>query len=188
MTSRPPHSSDEVDLQSFVDYLFLGKRSDPERLSSLGALMTQQDQRFDQLKQKYQSVLDRIQQTGVRLAHLHVQDNKLFMQGDAPSEEIKNRVWDEIKRVDPTYSDLTCDLKVNSALAPSAPAAGGSGGNTSGNGTKTYTVKAGDSLSKISKQFYGDPNEYMKIFEANRDQLRDPNVIQPGQELKIPGR
>jgi nucleoid-associated protein YgaU len=150
--------------------------------------MTQQDQRFDELKQKYQSVLTRIQQTGVRLAHLHVQDNKLFMQGDAPSEEIKNRIWDEIKRVDPTYSDLMCDLKVNPALATPAPADGGSPANASGNGAKTYTVKAGDSLSKISKEFYGNPNEYMKIFEANRDQLRDPNVIQPGQELKIPGK
>ena len=47
-------------------------------------------------------------------------------------------------------------------------------------------MQSGDTLSKISKQFYGDANRYMKIFEANKDQLKDPNVIKPGQVLKIP--
>jgi nucleoid-associated protein YgaU len=49
-----------------------------------------------------------------------------------------------------------------------------------------YTVRPGDSLSKIAKQFYGNANAYMKIFEANSDQLSDPNQIQVGQELVIP--
>ena len=49
-----------------------------------------------------------------------------------------------------------------------------------------YTVKKGDTLSKISKQFYGDANAYKKIFDANRDQLKDPDKIQPGQVLRIP--
>ena len=47
-------------------------------------------------------------------------------------------------------------------------------------------MKPGDTLSKISKQFYGDANKYMKIFEANRDKLKDPDKIQVGQELVIP--
>jgi nucleoid-associated protein YgaU len=51
---------------------------------------------------------------------------------------------------------------------------------------QTYTVKAGDTLSKISRQFYGDANEYMRIFYANRDKLRDPDKIQVGQQLSIP--
>jgi len=50
----------------------------------------------------------------------------------------------------------------------------------------TYTVRAGDSLSKISKEMYGNANDYMKIFEANRDVLTDPNQIKPGQTLRIP--
>jgi nucleoid-associated protein YgaU len=50
----------------------------------------------------------------------------------------------------------------------------------------TYKVKPGDTLSKISQQFYGSATDYMKIFEANKDQLSDPNKIQVGQELKIP--
>jgi nucleoid-associated protein YgaU len=47
-------------------------------------------------------------------------------------------------------------------------------------------VKAGDTLSKISKQYYGDANEYMRIFYANRDKLRDPDKIQVGQQLIVP--
>jgi nucleoid-associated protein YgaU len=47
-------------------------------------------------------------------------------------------------------------------------------------------VQAGDNLSKISKHFYGDANEYMRIFYANRDKLRDPDKLQVGQELSIP--
>jgi nucleoid-associated protein YgaU len=50
----------------------------------------------------------------------------------------------------------------------------------------TYTVKAGDTLSKIAKEFLGDANAYMDIFNANKDQLSDPNLIKPGQILKIP--
>ena len=50
----------------------------------------------------------------------------------------------------------------------------------------TYTVKAGDTLSKIAKDQLGNANAYMKIFEANKDQLSDPDKIKPGQVLKIP--
>jgi nucleoid-associated protein YgaU len=47
-------------------------------------------------------------------------------------------------------------------------------------------VKPGDTLSKISKQFYGNPNDYMRIFNANKDKLKDPNRIEAGQEITIP--
>lgn len=131
---------------------------------------------LEQLKQKYASALEAVQKNNVRLDHLHVQDGKLFMQGAAPNEAAKNRIWDAIKAVDPTYSDLTCDLSIDSSLpAPAAAAAG-----------QKYTVQAGDTLSKISKKFYGDANAYMKIFEANSDKLDDPNKIQVGQQLLIP--
>ena len=49
-----------------------------------------------------------------------------------------------------------------------------------------YTVQAGDSLSKIAKKFYGDANKYPLIFEANKDIIKDPNLIHPGQKLRIP--
>ena len=49
-----------------------------------------------------------------------------------------------------------------------------------------YEVKSGDTLSKIAKQYYDDANAYMKIFEANKDILKNPNLIHPGQKLRIP--
>lgn len=139
------------------------------------------DDRLEQLKQKYQSVLNTIQQSGVRLQNLHVENNKLFIRGEAPSEQVKNRIWDQIKLVDPQFSDLTADITVSGGQTQAAGAATGGGQQT-----RTYTVQPGDSLSKIAKQFYGNANDYMRIFEANKHQLKDPNRIQPGQQLVIP--
>lgn len=133
--------------------------------------------RFDELKHKYASVFAVVQQQGVRLAQLHVQDNKLFMRGAAPSEAIKNALWNQIKAVNPACDDITADITVDSSLPQPSPAAGPK---------RTYTVKPGDSLSKIAKDFYGNANEFMRIFEANKDTLNDPNKIQIGQELVIP--
>jgi nucleoid-associated protein YgaU len=140
--------------------------------------------RLEELKNKYRAALDTIQQRGVRLAHLHVQDNKLYMQGAAPSEEIKNEVWNQIKAADPSYSDLTADITVDSSLPqPQTQAAAASAG---GGSARTYTVKSGDTLSKIAKEFYGDANAYNRIFEANHDKLTSPDKIQVGQQLTIP--
>ena len=136
------------------------------------------EQKFNQLKQKYQTVLNSIEQQNVRLQNLHVEGDKLFIRGAAPSEEAKNEVWDQIKLVDPTYSDLTADITVEQ---PRAAAVGGAP-----SGGQTYTVKSGDTLTRISLQFYGSANEYMRIFYANRDKLSDPDRIQVGQQLVIP--
>jgi nucleoid-associated protein YgaU len=137
--------------------------------------------RFEQLKLKYQSVLNFIQSNGVQLQNVNMEGDKLFIRATAPSADLKNRVWDQIKLVDPTFSDLTAEIQ-----APAAAAAAAAGGASSAPAARTYTVQAGDSLSKISKQFYGDANKYMKIFEANKDKLADPDKIKPGQELVIP--
>ena len=147
--------------------------------------MAQNDQRFEQLKQKYQLVQNAIAQYQARLENINMQGDKLFMRAEAPSEEAKNRIWDAIKLVDPSYSDLTADITVNESAQPSRTQTAGASA-SGGQSTRTYTVQAGDSLSKISKQFYGSPNQYMKIFEANRNQLSNPNEIQPGQQLTIP--
>ena len=74
--------------------------------------MAQQEQRLEQLKQKYQPVLNFIQQQGqVRLQNVNMQGDKLFIRGEASSEDAKNKVWDQIKLVDPSYSDLTADRR-----------------------------------------------------------------------------
>jgi nucleoid-associated protein YgaU len=151
--------------------------------------MAQNDQRFEQLKQKYQPAINLMQQLQVRLSHINMQGDKLYIQGEAPSQDAKNKVWDQIKLVDSSYSDLVCDLTINESQSQSQsrPQTMSAGASTSGGqATRRYTVQSGDSLSKISKQFYGSANDYMKIFEANRNVLKDPNKVQAGQELVIP--
>jgi nucleoid-associated protein YgaU len=141
------------------------------------------DNQLEQMKQKYASVLKTIEQQQIQLSHIHIQDNKLFIQGVAPSEQAKNKVWDQIKQVNPNWAqELTADISVD----PNAKPAQAQGASVSGGQQRTYTVKPGDSLSKISKELYGNASEYMKIFEANRDVLSDPDKISPGQTLKIP--
>jgi nucleoid-associated protein YgaU len=145
--------------------------------------MPQNDQRFEQLKQKYQSVQNVMAQNQVRLQNINMQGDKLLMRAEAPSVQAKNRVWDQIKLVDPSYSDLIADITVSESAPRAQTAGAGIGG---GQQARMYTVQAGDSLSKISRQFYGDANQYMKIFNANRDLLSDPNKVQTGQQLVIP--
>ena len=138
------------------------------------------DARFEQLKAKYQSVLNLMQTQNVRLENLNMADNKLYIRAEAPSQDVKNKVWDRIKLVDPSFSDLSADID-----APAAAAAAASAGGPS-SAARSYTVQPGDSLSKISKQHYGDANKYMKIFEANKDKLSDPDKVRAGMELLIP--
>jgi nucleoid-associated protein YgaU len=120
---------------------------------------------FDQLKQKYQPVLDVIQKEGAQIQGLGMDGNQLSLKVMANSEASKNIIWDAIKAVDPNYSDLKHDIQFQE-------------------GQQTYKVQPGDNLSKISKQFYGDANKYMTIAKANN--LQDPDKIKVGQELVIP--
>ena len=129
-------------------------------------------QRFDQLRGKYQTVLNAADKLHIQFHNVHIQDDKLYIKGIAPSEDAKNQLWDQIKLVNPNHDDIAVEVSVNQ-----------SGGSQGG---QSYTVKSGDTLSKISKQHYGDADEYMRIFYANRDKLNDPDKIQVGQELVIP--
>ena len=138
--------------------------------------------RFDELKTKYQSVLNAADQSHLQFQNLHIQDNKLFIKAIAPSQDAANKIWDQIKLVNPNGDDITADITVSQSAAQAAAVSG----QPQGQGGQSYTVKSGDTLSKISKQYYGDANEYMRIFYANRDKLRDPDKIQVGQQLTIP--
>jgi nucleoid-associated protein YgaU len=137
---------------------------------------------FEELKTKYKSVLEVIQREQVQVQNLHDQNGKLFIKGMAPSLQAANKVWDEIKRINPQLNDIVADFPVNNGMQGQQPQQQ----KQQRQPGSTYKVRAGDTLSKISKQFYGSPDQYMRIFEANRDQLVDPNKIQVGQELKIP--
>src|SRR5213075_478080 len=86
-----------------------------DKMFGRGASEAQQqpdaDKRFQELKLKYQSVLNEIERDQVRLQNLHVQDNKLLIKGTAPSDEVKNKVWEQIKLVDSNYdNDLIADI------------------------------------------------------------------------------
>lgn len=137
-------------------------------------------QRFDQLKQKYQSALETADQQKIQFYNLHMQDDKLYVKAVAPTEQARDAFWQQIRSINPNEDDITTEVSVDSSRAQGAAVGGGS------QNMQTYTVKSGDTLSKISKQFYGDSDEYMRIYYANRDQLNDPDKIQVGQQLAIP--
>jgi len=137
------------------------------------------DQRFEQLKLKYQSVINFIQAQNANLQNVNMEGDKLFIRASAPSQDVKNKIWDQIKLVDSSFADLTADIQAPAAAAAAAGAAPVAA-------QRTYTVQAGDSLTKISQHFYGNANQYMKIFEANKDKLADPDKVRAGMELKIP--
>jgi nucleoid-associated protein YgaU len=112
-------------------------------------------------------------------------DGKLYFHGTVQTQEEANKIWDAIKTVPTWRNDIIADIKpLNTAPASSAAAAPAAASGAA----STYTVKAGDTLSKIAKELLGNASAYTQIFEANRDQLSDPDKIKPGQVLKIPAR
>jgi nucleoid-associated protein YgaU len=120
---------------------------------------------LEHLKQKYQPVLRTLEIEGAQVHPLSLAGDQLALTATVVSEASKNRVWDSIKSVDPTYADLKHNIQVVA-------------------GDQIYIVRSGDNLSKISNYFYGDANKYMDIAKANS--LADPNKVQVGQKLKIP--
>jgi nucleoid-associated protein YgaU len=100
-------------------------------------------------------------------------DGKLYFTGTTQTQDEANQIWDAIKTVPSWQQEIVANIKASGQRSATAE-------------QTTYTVKAGDTLSKIAKQFLGDANAYMDIFNANKDQLSDPDKIKPGQVLKIP--
>lgn len=101
-------------------------------------------------------------------------DGKLHFKGTIGSEDLKNELWNAIKTIPDWRNDIVADIQV----VPPPPGATAA--------ATTYTVRSGDTLSKIAKEHLGNANAYMKIFDANKDQLTDPDKIRPGQVLRIP--
>ena len=103
-------------------------------------------------------------------------DGKLYFKGTVATEAEKNELWNAIKTIPTWQNDIVADIQVTGGpAAAAAPAA-----------ARTYTVKAGDTLSGIAKEHLGSAGAYMKIFELNKDQLTDPDKIKPGQVLNLP--
>jgi nucleoid-associated protein YgaU len=112
-------------------------------------------------------------------------DGKLHFNGTVNSEDEKNQIWNALKTVPDWQKEVVADVRVKPGAQTGAkPAAQAAPAQAAA--ATTYTVQAGDTLSGIAKKLFGNANDYMEIFNANRDQLSDPDKIKPGQVLKIP--
>src|SRR5262245_15107167 len=146
---------------------------------------------METLKTKYASVFQEAQAQGVQLSTVRYENGKLVLRGTAPSMEAANKVWQEIKRINPNLDDISAYISVTpSSMVPqtSTPQSSNEGVETTPAepGAQSYTVKRGDTLGSISRQFYGNSKEYMRIFNANEDQIQNKNLLKVGQELSIP--
>ena len=126
------------------------------------------------LRAKYDQAIQTAKRLGFQGAATQEGD-KLHFKGVARSEDDKNQIWNAIKTVPDWQTDINADIQVSPQPQPVGTS-----------GARTYTVKPGDTLSKIAKDTLGDAHAYMKIFDANKDQLTDPDKIKPGQVLKLP--
>jgi nucleoid-associated protein YgaU len=122
------------------------------------------------LQNKYRAVLDLGEQFGVQDGYVKEEDGVLKIGGTTQTQYEKNQMWDKIKEIG---GDVPADLKADIKVAVT-------------DYFHKHTVKSGDSLSKIAKHYYGEANKFMAIFNANKNILKDPNLIHPGQELVIP--
>lgn len=113
-------------------------------------------------------------------------DGKLYFNGAVNSVDEKNQIWNALKTVPDWDKEVVADIKVKAAAPQSSRAGSSSPPAAAATPTLSYTVQSGDTLSALAKKFLGSANDYMDIFNANRDQLTDPDKIRPGQVLKIP--
>ena len=125
------------------------------------------------LREKYNHAIQTAKGFGMQ-GSADERDGKLHFHGTVQTQDQANKIWDAIKTVPTWPQEVVADIKA-------------AGGRPAGSQTQlTYTVKAGDTLSKIAKEHLGNANAYMDIFNENQDQLQDPDKIKPGQVLKIP--
>ncbi len=121
------------------------------------------------LQVKYDQLIRAAENAGVSDLKVREHGNVLYIDGNVPSEQVKKQLWDEYGKIDPDFraGDLIMNLQVSGAGAP-----------------VEYEVVRGDSLSKIGERYNVN---WRDIYEANRDKIKDPDLIQPGWKLKIPG-
>ena len=122
------------------------------------------------VKAKYQGVLDLGQQLGISSGVVSEDAGVLKIKGEANTPYEKDLLWDKIKQLG---GEDASDIKANITVSDDSV-------------YHRHTVSSGESLSKIAKHYYGDAMKYTKIFEANTNVLKNPDVIHPDQVLVIP--
>ena len=133
------------------------------------------------LRDKYSQAVATAKKLGME-GSAEERDGKLHFNGTVNSEDEKNQIWNALKTVPDWQKDVMADIKVkpgaqSKTIPQPTPAKAA---------MKTYTVKSGDTLGEIAQRELGSAGKYMEIFNANKDQLTDPDKIKPGQVLKIP--
>lgn len=122
------------------------------------------------LQSKYNEVLELGKEFNTKDGYVNEENGVLKIGGTVQTQYQKDSMWNKIKEIaGDSPSDIEADIKVEI--------------------TEYYTkhvVESGDSLSKLAAKYYGEKMAYMKIFEANKDILKNPDMIHPGQELTIP--
>ncbi len=121
------------------------------------------------LKEKYAAALKTGEELGVKGGDVREEGGKLIIKGTAEYGFDRDQIWNAIKKQSGWESEIVADIKVEKATPYGY-----------------WVVKSGETLSKIAKNIYSDANVYMKIFDANKDQLKDPNMIKVGQKLVLP--
>ena len=121
------------------------------------------------LQSDYKDVLDVAQNVGAKVESRE-ENGKLIIQGSVEHAWDRDRMWDQIKAKHPNWQN---ELMVLLTVTHAEPYG-------------LYTVKSGDTLSKLAKDIYGDAKLYPRIFEINKDQLKNPDQIKVGQVLKLP--
>ena len=122
------------------------------------------------VKAKYQPVLDLGEELAIQNGDVKEENGVLKVKGEANTQYEKNVLWDKIKEIG---GENPSDIMANITVADQSV-------------YHRHTVKSGESLSKIAKKYYGDPMKYKKIFEANTNILKNPDIIHPDQVLVIP--
>lgn len=124
---------------------------------------------FEALQAKYAPVVDVVKQFepyGAKFVGSELVGEQYHLVAQVPSKVVEDRVWDAIKAVDKTFADLKHEIT------------------NTGGAEQSYTIAAGDNLSKVSKLFYGNANKYEAIAKANG--MEDANKIQVGQQIMVP--
>ncbi len=121
------------------------------------------------LKEKYNDLLELGKKLEVKNGDVKEEGGKLHIKGTTTYQLEKNLLWDKIKTYSNWENEIMADIKVEKTDI-----------------FGIYTVKSGDTLSKIAKQLFGNANRYMEIFNLNKDILKNPDLIHVGQKLKLP--